>query len=456
MAQISSLGAGSGLDLASLLDQLQASENTKLDTITAQQKVNSTKISAYGQISSALTKLQTAITGLGSTGAFKANKVAFTGSGVSATAASTATPGTYSIKVSSVAKAHAITTAGQASKTAAITGSGELSLLSGTGTPVKITIAEGSTLEQIASQINQSGAAVSASIVNVGGANPYRLSITAKNTGTEYAIQQSFTESTSGDLSTILGGFTTTNAASDAVIDVNGMTITSSSNKVTDALPGVTFNVTAAGDTQSLTITQDSDAVKTAIQNFVTAYNSYASSMKSLTSYDADSKKAGTLLGDSTVRSIQQKVTGEITTALAGAGAGDISLLNELGIKITVDGSLAIDDTKLSDALANKPEAVQKFFAGTGNLGSDGFAYRMNKSLDKILAFDGSLANASTGLTNRNKDLDKTYEQQESQINSLIARYKAQFTTLGSLVAQMNSTQSFLSNQSAQWAKSSS
>lgn len=453
MAAITSSGIGSGLNLSDILDQLRTSENTKLTAITDKQTANKSKISGYGTVSSALSKLQTALRALGSTGAFKANTVAFNGTGVTATATTASIPGAYSVKVNAVAKAHSMATTGYASKSDAIIGSGTLTLQSGTGTPVTINIAEGSSLTDISSQINSAGLNIQASIVNVGGANPYRLSITAKNSGTDNAIVQSFTGT--GDVAALMGSMSTITDAANAELEVNGMSIVSASNQVTEAIPGVTLNVASVGAAQTMTVAQDTTAVTKAINDFVSAFNSYKSAMTSLTKYDSDTKTAGILIGDSTLSNIQQRITTQITTQLAGNDGG-ITLMNQLGIRLQTDGTMAVDNTKLTDALANNPEGVQRFFAGTGNMGSDGLVYRFNKVLDTLLKEDGPLTLASNSLTETNKRLDKTYEQQSTLIDAYMDRMTKQFNAMDSLVSQWNSTGSYLTSQFAAMNKSTS
>lgn len=441
MATITSLGIGSGLDLASLLEQLQAGEEKRLEPITDQQKANSVKISAFGEVTSLLTALQDSLDKLSTSAAFGEKTVSFSGSGLSAIVDATATAGNFTVETLALAKAHTVTANAVTDKTAAISGSGTLSLSVG-GASVDINIAEGATLEQIRDSINVSGADVSASIVNVGGANPYRLSIISNETGTESAITQSFSESTGGDLTALMGSIATTSEAQDALVNVNGVQVSSQSNTIEDAMPGVTFTVTGVGSEQSMKVADDTETTKANVMAFVDAYNAYAKIANTYTAYNTDSDSAGYLLGDTTMRSIQSRLNGALTTP---TGSGSIALLNNLGIKLTETGLLEVDDKKLTAALTTTPEALQTFFLGDGV--TDGFAAMMDDTLDDIVGFEGLLENTTNGLNRTADDLVDAYDKQMTSIEATVARYRTQFSAMDALVAQMNNTSAYLTQQ---------
>lgn len=134
------------------------------------------------------------------------------------------------------------------------------------------------------------------------------------------------------------------------------------------ALQGVTLSLSAAGSSQTLTISQDTDTIYDAISAFVSAYNSYVSSVDTLTAYDADTDTAGELLGDSTTRRISTELSSYPYTAI---GSGTFSYLSQLGISLKVDGTLEIDEDTLTSAITDNIDAVSQFFIGTD--GKSGF-----------------------------------------------------------------------------------
>ncbi|ACO78612.1 Flagellar hook-associated protein [Azotobacter vinelandii CA] len=434
MATISSLGVGSGLDLTGLLDQLESAERQKLTVITNQQSVISSKISAFGSLQSVLTSLQGTVETLATASTYQGQTSSISGSGVAVAVTADAVPGSYQVQVSQLAQAHSLASSGVADKTAAAA-TGTLTIQSGDET-LEIELSEGSnSLEDIRDAINAGDGGVTASLVNDGSGTPWRLVLTAKATGTEAEI------SVGGSAAAALG-FTTTTEAKDAQLTVNGIAITSQGNTVEGALQGVTLTLSATGDAQTLTVKRDTGSIKTAINSFVSAYNALDSVADSLTSYDSDSGDAGVLLGDSTLRGVQSKLRQAIT---GGLDEGTYRYLSDLGISLQLDGTLKVDDSKLSEALEGDLTDIQALFVGTDE--QPGLAAGLGDSLDAILDEDGALSSAIEGLESRNEALGERYTRMESSIETLMARYTEQFSALDTLIAQMNSTSSYLTQQ---------
>lgn len=453
MATITSLGVGSGLDLTGLLNQLTTAENQKLTPITNQKTANSAKISAYGTLQSALSKLQDAVQTLSDKTTYQALTSSLSGTGITSAVTSSAVPGSYQIKVTSLAQANSWATAGVADKTTAL-GTGDLTLTVG-GKSTTITIdSTNNTLDGIRDAINAQNTGLTASIVNTGDAtNPYRLSLTSNTTGTASAISTSLANGT-GTVASLFaaGAMTETAQAKDASLTVNGIAITSQSNTVEGALQGVTLNLSLAsvGQTQTMTVARDTDSMKKAITDFVDAYNSLESTTDTLTAYNADSTKSGKLLGDNTERIIENRLTRALGTDISGS---TFKHLQDLGISLQSDGSLKVDNTKLDAAVNGDVSALSNFFVGSSG---SGFAPQMNSVLDGILGDKGTLTSATAGLQSANDRLDKQYTDMQNSIDATIAIYRQQFTQLDTLVAQMNSTSSYLTQQLSALSSSSS
>lgn len=453
MATITSLGVGSGLDLTGLLNQLTTAENQKLTPITNQKTANSAKISAYGTLQSALSKLQDAVQTLSDKTTYQALTSSLSGTGITSAVTSSAVPGSYQIKVTSLAQANSWATAGVADKTTAL-GTGDLTLTVG-GKSTTITIdSTNNTLDGIRDAINAQNSGLTASIVNTGDAtNPYRLSLTSNTTGTASAISTSLANGT-GTVASLFaaGAMTETAQAKDASLTVNGIAITSQSNTVEGALQGVTLNLSLAsvGQTQTMTVARDTDSMKKAITDFVDAYNSLESTTDTLTAYNADSTKSGKLLGDNTERIIENRLTRALGTDISGS---TFKHLQDLGISLQSDGSLKVDNTKLDAAVNGDVSALSNFFVGSSG---SGFAPQMNSVLDGILGDKGTLTSATAGLQSANDRLDKQYTDMQNSIDATIAIYRQQFTQLDTLVAQMNSTSSYLTQQLSALSSSSS
>ena len=451
-ATITSLGVGSGLDLDSILTSLEESKEASLLTpITNQETSVNAEISAYGTLTSALTKLQTAAEALADSSLYESLTTSLSGSGVTAATTSKAEAGTYKLEVTQLAQAQSLSTDGVTSKTTAL-GTGTLTLQVGTADAVSITLdSSNNTLEGIRTAINASGAGVTASIVNDGSDTPYRLVLTSDSTGTESAMTVTYTGTDSTDQASSLFGYdgssssnmTQTVEALDAELTLNGISITSQSNTVEDAVQGVTLNLSATGSSQTLTISQDTDAIYDAISTFVTAYNSYVSSVDTLTAYNADSDTAGELLGDSTTRRISTELSSDLYTAI---GSGTFSYLSQLGISLDVDGTLQIDEDTLTSAITDNIDAVSEFFIGTD--GTSGFIGQMTDDLDNYLDEDSGLIVARTdSLESKLVQLEERYAEKQALIDSEMARWTDEFTQLDTLISSLNSTSDYLTTQ---------
>ncbi|PRA26778.1 flagellar filament capping protein FliD [Pseudomonas poae] len=450
-ATITSLGVGSGLDLDSILTSLQESKEASLLTpITNQETSVNAEITAYGTLTSALTKLQTAAEALADSSLYDSLTTSLSGSGVTAATTSEAVAGTYQLEVTQLAQAQSLTTDGIASKTTAL-GTGTLTLQVGTADAVSITLtSSNNTLEGIRTAINASGAGVTASIVNDGSGTPYRLVLTSDSTGTESEMTVSYTSDDSSDAASSLFGYdgssgnmTQTVEALDAQLTINGISISSQTNTVEDALQGVTLNLTATGTSQTLTIAQDTDAIYDAVSSFVSAYNSYVSTVDTLTSYDADADTAGELLGDSTTRRISTKLSSDLYSAV---GSGTFSYLSQLGISLEVDGTLSIDEDTLTSAITDNIDGVSAFFIGTD--GKSGFIGQITTDLDTYLDEDDGLIVARTdSLATKLEQLEDRYEEKQALIDTEMARWTKQFTQLDTLIASLSSTADYLTTQ---------
>lgn len=236
--------------------------------------------------------------------------------------------------------------------------------------------ATNNSLTGIRDAINKASIGVTASIVSDGSANPYHLVLTSTKTGANSTMKISLAGNNGGTADSALSALMSydpagtqtmsqTTAAQSTVLNVNGIPITSATNNVTGAIDGVTMTVGAIGST-SLVVSKDSSTVKSSVTAFVKAYNDLNSTIKKLTSYDADTKTGGALQGNATVLSIQTQIRRQLTASVTGL-TGDLSTLSQVGISFQKDGSLALDSTKLQTAITNNFSEIGGLFAAVGN-----------------------------------------------------------------------------------------
>ncbi len=168
----------------------------------------------------------------------------------------------------------------------------------------------------------------------------------------------------------------TLQAPQDASIVVDSISITKDSNTITDVIEGVTLNLLSADPTETVTVnvSNDTSGVKSAISDFVDAYNEAISLIDEQFQYDPTTDTAGTLMGDVTLRNIQQQLRSIISTAITGL-TGDYVVLSQIGIKTGSDGQLSIDDTELDSALADDFVGVSQIFVANGSTSDSRITY---------------------------------------------------------------------------------
>lgn len=470
MSTISSLGVGSNLDLSGLLEKLTTAESQPLVAMKKQQSSYNAKLTAYGTLQGALSTLQAASKKLGDASLFQGVKAASSATNVlSATALANGAPGSYSVDVTTLAQSQSLATGGVAKATDPV-GAGRVTIYFGTLSAGVFTddsaraaasdaqsfvLDSPATLEGLRDAINKNSAiGVTASIVNDGSASPYRLVLNSTETGAASSMRIAVTDAadppnaTAPDLIKLQGllnhngvsGLTQTMAASNAALTVNGISITSATNTVKEAVQGVTMTLAKTGSS-SLTVTRDTASVESAVTAFVTAYNGLLGTASYLTKYDTAAKSGSPLVGDATLRTIQ---TG-IRSALNTPQAGEFQTLSRIGVTFEKDGSLKFDAAKLTSAMAGNPAAVTALFAGTG--GNTGYGTQLAALVDGFIGTNGKLSNATAGVNATLKILDTRYAAGEASMEAKVARYRTQFTQLDVLMSKMTATTSYLTAQ---------
>ena len=451
MATVSSLGSGSGIDLEGLLTKLMTAEQAPLTALTTKVSSTNTRISSLGTLNSALASLQTAAqameTSINQTAASKyATYSASVADTTIATASTTtgAAAGTYKLTDITLATAQQIRKSGITAPSVA----GTLSIQVGTGTAVDVEMGENSTLSDVASAINESGAGVTAAIITSGSTS--YLSLTANDTGSANTITITGSDTGGGTAwatafdysSGTPGSWEEKVAAGNASVTVDDVVISSASNTLTTAISGVTLNLVKASTTgTTLTVAKNSTtALTSALNAFVTAYNSANSTMASLGTYNATTKVAGALQGNSTLRTAQNQMRALLFSNPTG-GTSPYQLLSDIGLSVAKDGSLSLDSTKLNKAITADFSTVASMVAKVGA------AY--DTTLKTIVGTDGSIAAAQKSANTTIKSLTARQTAISTRLTQIEKTYRAQFTALDTLVAKMKTTSTYLTQQFA-------
>jgi flagellar hook-associated protein 2 len=453
MTGIQASGVGSGLDINSLVSQLVSAENASRSApILRREAAATTKISALGTLKGALGAFKGALTPLRNLDVFSARKATSADTErFTASASSAAAAGSYDVEVINLASAHRLASAAYLDGADTAIGYGSLAITVGEDSFDVEIAQDANTLEDIRDAINNApdNTGVQATLLN--GTEGTRLILTSRKTGAEHAIEI-VASGGDGGLATALNydpegamSLVQMDEAKDAQVKISGFAVSSSTNVIDDAIEGVTINLLQAeeGVETTLNISFDSASVTTRIQSFVTEYNNMQAAVARLGSYDAQSKTAGPLLGDSLLRSIEQDMRRGLTNPVTGQ-TSDFTTLASIGITTTATGTLELDSAKLTKALESDPDAVAHLFGS-----ENGVAARLYAQVDARLASGSDLDSRNTSLK---RDLDRIADDKEAlalRMEQIEARYRKQFTALDSLLSQLQSTSSYLAQQLA-------
>ncbi|MFJ3076657.1 flagellar filament capping protein FliD [Pseudomonas sp. NPDC087029] len=462
-----STGLGSGLNITEIVNALVTADTAaKKAQITRQTSNNTAMISGIGSLRSALTAFQDAMKKLNDKDAPSFNAFAASSGNeavVKVKSSNAAVAGSYDIKVINLATSSKV--ASQSFDTGASTAipEGELTISQG-GNDYKVKVAAGSTLQSVRDQINKELGAkgLSANIVNEESGSRLVIGSTTTGKGSDISVSGIAELEISGTTKmTGTGAGYITDLAKDAELTVDGLTVKSAKNTISDAISGMTLELTgatangAAGTSTKITVAADNDGLKKSVQSFVDSYNTLQKAITSLTTTSRDANDnlvLGPLTNDPTTRSLLS----DVRKVLSEVGSGDqLTSLSQLGINTQKDGTLEFNTTKFTSAMNDKKlgTEVQALFTGT-----NGIFERMNKAIDPYNATDGSLATRKSNLDKVAKNLSDQQaaldRRTESLTESLTKKYVALDTALGKMKAQADQITSIFDAINAQAKKS--
>lgn len=477
MATISTPGVGSGLDVNSIVSQLVALEKQPLTVLQTKASSLQTKLSAYGTIKSQMSSLQDASANLLNNSAWQTKTfTSNNSSAVTGTATENALATSFSVKVVDLAQAQSVRT-GAVATGSAIGSDGTLAIqlgewagsafTEGSSSAVSVSITSTDTMSDIAGKINQAGAGVTALVVRSG--TEERLMIRGNSTGNEagFRIQASdgsntpITDGTTGvgklayDTNGVsMYGMTQTQSALNANVEIDGIAVSSATNTVSDAVPGITLNLLATTSTAAqVTVGADTATAKSNIEAFQKAYNTLSATLASMTSYNAASKSAGALQGDSTAVGLQNVLRSML--GASGPSGNSFGRLSDVGLELQRDGSLSLNTTKMTSSLSNLSSLQSFFDADSGSTVTDGMARRMRDFVRTAVSIDGNIDNRNKALKSAIDRNEKEQDTVSSRIARTETRLYAQYSRLDASMASLSSLSSFVTAQVAVWNQSS-
>jgi flagellar hook-associated protein 2 len=437
-ALITSTGIGSGLNIGAIVSSLTTAFGAAQTTqLTNQQTTLDSQVSAYGTFTAALDTLKLALPPLEDASQLAGFAATVADKNIAtATTTSDAVAGQYSLQVNNLATAATLTSKPITNLSTPL-GTGTLSIAVGLAS-ISITIdSTDSSLSGIAAAINSApnNPGVTASIIST--TDGSRLVLTGTTTGAANAITVTPSGGDGGLASLAL---TQTKAAQDASFSINGFPATSASNVVSKAITGVTINLqqaSAADTPTTLTISPDTSSAQAAIDKFVTAVNGVLSSIQTLTAYDPSTQTAGPLNGNAILESFQNQLQGIL--GKVANGSGGVKSLTDLGVSAGTDGSYAVDDSKLGDALSASLASIGSLLGGT-----NGIATQVANLVDGYTKPGGLLDTINQGLETSLSNVSKQQTALSAQLAAYSARLTAEYNAMDTAVALLKQTQTYL------------
>ncbi len=425
MASIQSLGVGSGLLTSELVENIIAAEREATDLrLDAKRAEYEAKISAFGAIRSSIDSLTAAAGGLGDSETLLINAVSSNNEGaVTATVTAEASPGIHTVEVLATARAHTLTSI-RFDSVDEVVGEGTLDFRFGATTFVsgsydsfaenpdrasaQITIdSSNSTVAGVRDAINAANMGVEASIVNDG--EGFVLVLQSTQTGEDHSMEIVATEGAVSGLAALnfnatdnTPGTNMTQSvdADDAIVVVDGITVTRETNTIDEVVPGVTFTAVGnnAGVPATISITQDTAAISEKMQAFVDAYNAVKTLTDELTEFDSDEGIGALLTGDSTVRTLMSQLRRFMTRSVAEVESTSIRALVDIGISTNQNAGFQLEFSKseFEAAISSNPADVLALLADQRRASDNQITFTNFQSGTQAGTYDVEITQAAT------------------------------------------------------------
>jgi flagellar hook-associated protein 2 len=455
-AQImTTLGAGSGLDITKLATDLTAVEKAPQEAKIAEAVTETeAKISAYGLISYQVSLLQTAFEALNDADELATNSASSSDTAVSISSITgTAEAGSHSIDVTQLALEQRVMSAEYSSPTNTLNSGSAFDLtfsVGATSSTTSTVTVETDTPAGVVSAINDADMGITASLIDTGiaGAN-YRIVLSGA-TGSE----ASFSLSSSPDLGFSDAG-NSLQSAQDAQFEFNGLAVTRSSNQVSDLIAGATLSLNGVtASTARLTVTSDQSTLKAGVENIVTVYNDFREIMDKFIKAPVEGEElSGALQRDlSAARHVMNQVRKAVFEDSSTA-SGDIGGLRDIGVSIDQKGHLTLDEDDYESAIAsNYDDVVMMLTANTSaqNLytaAEKGLSQDIATTLKELTDSTSLLASRETGAENALVDYEEQLADLETRMAAVYDRYLGQFAAMETMMQRLNGTRDYLEGQ---------
>ncbi len=452
MSVIASVGLSSGINYDQLITNLLNIQRQPLYRLQNKQAAYNDKISVYNELSAKLSTFKTAANTLRSESSFYVKTSSVSDTNVfEATVSNSAATGNYSVSITALASGEKEVHSGVASSTTVVNDSGTDQSFQYTyaGTQRTLTVADGTTLEGLRDLINNDAGNPGTTATILYDGSSYRLVLTGDDTGSTNTITIDSGTTIDGVNTTVdltSTTFSETRTASDASFSVDGVSMTRSSNTVTDAMTGVTLTLKNAGSA-TLSVTNDTDTISQNVQSFVDAYNDIVSYVSENSTYSASTHAGDPLFGESTSRHILSRLSNIITSRVSGLPE-DLRALSQVGVSTNRDGTLSLDTTTLNGKLSSDLGGVENLFTDS----TSGIAIQVYNYIDDATdSIDGAVTIRIDGLESLVGDVSDDILDLEAKLSRTEENLRRQFSALESLLSGLTSQGTFLTNLTNVW-----
>lgn len=470
---LSSTGIGSQLPVEEIVSKLVALEKQPLASLTKVASSMQTQLSVFSQVKSLMSTLSDSAAKLAKSSAWDGMLASSSNSAaVSVNVSGTTSATSFGIKVEQLARGQSVASSVMGAAGTPV-GAGSMSIQlgkwngaafdPGTEAAKNVSVDAADSLSDIASKINGANAGVTATVLR--DASGERLLMRSSTTGEESGFRINVTEDGAPGLArlafdpatapTVGMAANTAQYGQNAKATINGIEVQSKTNTFTDTIPGLSFTASQVTTAPvEVSVAADTEGMKKNIQDFVNAYNALNDLLSKSTAYDAESKTAGALQGDSTSVGLQNAMRSLIASTAEGAGA--FTRLADIGIDIKKGGKLEVSATKLDEALKD-PAALKAMFAtSTGGAGSaaDGLAVKVKNLTAKMLGFEGLISNKSDAINASLKRNSSDQDKVNARAAMFETRLRAQYMALDVKMGSLSGLSAYIGQQVSQWNSS--
>ena len=468
---ISSMGAGSGVDVASLAQNLVNAEQTpKAAAINGKISKNEARVSGYAAISYVMNGVQTALAALKDQNSFNALNVdSSNSSAFTVTTSATGVAGSHQIEVTKIAKSQRSVSAGLAAGDASLNNGSAMSIdlsvgaTSPTVTSIQLAAGKDKPMDLVTA-INDAKTGVTAQLVNTGDGSgaPYQIVLSGPtgaagtfsvtpNYGTGVGAGSPGVNFVNPNAANFLTSNSGNQLASDAAVKVDGIAYTRNNNTLTDVVPGLTLNLkTTTSSVVNVDLTRDNTGIKDKMTALVTAYNDAVSILNAVSDPKSTLDTYGaTLVNDSAVRSIKQQLR-QMVMGQSSTPGSTVGALWQMGASVDIYGVMTLDSTKLDTVLNSNYADVVKTFTGNQNglsiysTAPAGIAGDAVKKITQLLGKTGILQSQTDSANTQNTKYKDDLTKLQTRMDALLLRYQKQFSAMDSLVGSVNTQKTSL------------